>query len=52
MKNGVEFRFIAPETNVLPPGVQQAREIQIRLIPKVDVAIVMTEMMPPSAYWT
>lgn len=33
----------APETIVPPPGVHQEKGVLIRLIPKVSVAIVLTE---------
>jgi predicted transcriptional regulator len=43
LKLGVEFRTILPETVVPPPGFRPAAGVDRRLLPKVQVGIMMTE---------
>ena len=43
LKNGVQFRSIFPEAMVPPPGFRPAAGVERRLLPKVQVGIMMTE---------
>jgi predicted transcriptional regulator len=43
LKAGVEFRSIFPETIVPPPGFRPAEGVERRLLPKVQVTIMMTD---------
>jgi predicted transcriptional regulator len=43
LKDGVEFRSIFPETVVPPPGFRPAAGVERRLLPKVQVGIMMTD---------
>ena len=43
LKLGVEFRSIFPETVVPPPGFRPAAGVDRRLLPKVQVGIMMTD---------
>jgi predicted transcriptional regulator len=43
LKLGVKFRSIFPETVVPPPGFRPAAGVERRLLPKVQVGIMMTE---------
>jgi predicted transcriptional regulator len=43
LKLGVEFRSIFPETVVPPPGFRPAAGVDRRLLPKVQVSVVITD---------